>query len=607
MWKAQEAGVGYLPIEDHGIIGNLHTAALVGKDGTIDWLCLPAFDSPSVFCSILDDEKGGHFALRPVEYARSQQLYLPDTNVLLTRYFSPDGLAETLDFMPTMTSHGERHRLVRNVRVIRGRMNFLVECLPAFDYARRSHSVSVVKNSGAVFASGDHRLGLATDMRLEENAKGAAGARFTLEEGERATFVLAHLEQGEGPGEILSHVRFEELLNETLRYWRRWLSNSTYHGRWREMVHRSALVLKLMVYDPTGALIASPTMGLPERIGGARNWDYRYTWLRDAALTLYALIYVGFEDEARNFMGWLRDRCQQDVDGLLQPLYGIDGRTDITEMELTHLSGYLNSHPVRLGNGAHTQRQLDLYGAVLDAAYLYNKHGAPLDYDLWKSLQKILDWLSENWREPDEGIWEVRGGRRQFVSSKLLSWVALERAGRIARQRGLPAGEGRWIVQRDEIYEEIMEKGWNPRKNSFVQYYGSDALDASLLMMPLVKFVGPTDPRWIATLQRIQEELAYDTLVDRYKTEEAAPDGLEGSEGSFSLCSFWLVECLTQAGRLDEARLALEKMFSYANHLGLYAEEIGQSGEALGNFPQAFTHLALISAAVHLDRALGAD
>ena len=599
--------MGYLPIEDHGIIGNLHTAALVGKDGTIDWLCLPAFDSPSVFCSILDDEKGGHFALRPVEYARSQQLYLPDTNVLLTRYFSPDGLAETLDFMPTMTSHGERHRLVRNVRVIRGRMNFLVECLPAFDYARRSHSVSVVKNSGAVFASGDHRLGLATDMRLEENAKGAAGARFTLEEGERATFVLAHLEQGEGPGEILSHVRFEELLNETLRYWRRWLSNSTYHGRWREMVHRSALVLKLMVYDPTGALIASPTMGLPERIGGARNWDYRYTWLRDAALTLYALIYVGFEDEARNFMGWLRDRCQQDVDGLLQPLYGIDGRTDITEMELTHLSGYLNSHPVRLGNGAHTQRQLDLYGAVLDAAYLYNKHGAPLDYDLWKSLQKILDWLSENWREPDEGIWEVRGGRRQFVSSKLLSWVALERAGRIARQRGLPAGEGRWIVQRDEIYEEIMEKGWNPRKNSFVQYYGSDALDASLLMMPLVKFVGPTDPRWIATLQRIQEELAYDTLVDRYKTEEAAPDGLEGSEGSFSLCSFWLVECLTQAGRLDEARLALEKMFSYANHLGLYAEEIGQSGEALGNFPQAFTHLALISAAVHLDRALGAD
>jgi GH15 family glucan-1,4-alpha-glucosidase len=597
--------VGYLPIEDHGIIGNLHTAALVGMDGTIDWMCLPAFDSPSVFCSILDDEKGGYFALRPVEYANSQQLYLPDTNVLLTRFFSPQGLAETLDFMPTLTHRGEGHRLVRNVRVIRGTMDFRVECRPAFDYARQKHSISVGK-SGAVFSSGEMSLGLSTDVRLEEKAKGGAGARFTLEEGEKATFVLARLEEGERPGEVLSHVEFEELLHDTLRYWRRWLSNSTYHGRWREMVHRSALVLKLMVYDPTGALIASPTMGLPEKIGGARNWDYRYTWLRDAALALYALIYVGFEDEARNFMSWLRDRCQQDEDGLLQPLYGIDGRTDITETELTHLSGYMNSSPVRLGNAAHTQRQLDLYGTVLDAAYLYNKYGAPLDYDLWKSLQKILSWLSENWREPDEGIWEVRGGRRQFVSSKLQSWVALERAGRIARQRGLPAGDGRWQVERDAIYEEIMEKGWNEERNSFVQYYGSDALDASLLMMPLVKFVGPTDPRWIATLDRIQQELTYDTLVDRYQTEQAAPDGLEGPEGSFSLCSFWLVECLTQAGRLDEARLALEKMFSYANHLGLYAEEIGHSGESLGNFPQAFTHLALISAAVHLDRALGA-
>jgi GH15 family glucan-1,4-alpha-glucosidase len=597
--------LGYLPIEDHGIIGDLHTAALVGTDGTIDWLCLPAFDSPSVFCSILDDDKGGHFALHPVEYTRSQQIYLPDTNVLLTRFFSREGLAEILDFMPIVTEPGERHRLVRNVRVIRGRMDFRVECRPAFDYARRDHSVSVGK-SGAVFSSGEYSLGLATDVRLKEGDRGAAGARFSLGAGERATFVLAHLDRDEGPGEILSDVGFEELLHRTLHYWRRWLSNSTYHGRWREIVHRSALVLKLMVYDPTGALVASPTMGLPESIGGARNWDYRYTWLRDAALALYALIYVGFEDEARNFMGWLRDRCQEDRDGLLKPLYGIDGRSDMAEVELSHLSGYMNSAPVRLGNGAHDQRQLDLYGAVLDAAYLYNKYGAPLDYDLWKNLAKILNWLSDNWRDPDEGIWEVRGGRRQFVSSKLLSWVALERAGRIARQRGLPGGNGRWEHERDAIYEEIMEMGWNEERNSFVQFYGSDALDASLLMMPLVKFVGPTDPRWIATLDRIQQELTFDTLVERYQTENAAPDGLDGGEGSFNLCSFWLVECLTQAGRIGEARLALEKMFSYSNHLGLYSEEIGYSGEALGNFPQAFTHLALISAAVHLDRALGA-
>ncbi len=599
--------MSYLPIEDHGIIGNLHTAALVGTDGTVDWLCLPAFDSPSVFASILDDEKGGQFSLRPCDYARSQQLYLPDTNVLLTRFFSPEGMAEVLDFMPILAGPNERHRLVRSVRFIRGRMDFDAECRPAFDYARMEHSVHVGK-TGAVFASkspAHSSLGLSADVRLGERPRGAAGARFALGEGERATFVLTELEDERAPDGPPSPAEFEGLLRETMDYWRRWLSQSTYHGRWREVVHRSALVLKLMVYDPTGALVAAPTMGLPESIGAERNWDYRYTWLRDAALTLYALIYIGFEDEARNFMGWLKDRCQEDDDGLLQPLYGIDGRKSIVEEELTHLSGHKNSRPVRVGNGAHDQVQLDLYGAVLDAAYLYNKHGAPLDYDLWQSLRKILGWLTENWRQPDEGIWEVRGGRRQFVSSKILSWVALERAIRISRQRGLPAGDGRWRAERDAIYEEVMEKGWNPEKKSFVQYYGADALDASLLLMPLTKFVGPTDPRWLATLDRISEELTYDNLVLRYKTEEAAPDGFRSEEGSFSLCSFWLVECLTQVGRLEEARLALEKMFSYANHLGLYAEEIGHSGEHLGNFPQAFTHLALISAATHLDRALG--
>ena len=600
--------MGYLPIEDHGIIGDLHTAALIGTDGTVDWLCLPAFDSPSVFCSILDDEKGGHFSLRPVEYIRSQQLYLPDTNVLLTRFLSSEGVAEVLDFMPILTHPAERHRLVRNVRVVRGEMTFDVECRPAFDYARKEHLVSI-GGSGAFFTAKDSThtsLGLTAGVPLDERPRGAAGARFTLKQGERITFVLAEIEDSEGPGEALSGWDFEELLRATLGYWRRWISGCTYHGRWREDVHRSALVLKLMVYDPTGALVAAPTMGLPERIGGERNWDYRYTWLRDAGFTLYALLSIGFEHEARNFMGWLRHRCEHDRDGLLQPLYGIDGREDLSESELDHLSGYMNSRPVRLGNAAYLQLQLDLYGAILDAAYLYNKYGAPLDYDVWQNLRRILGWLSENWQEPDEGIWEVRGGRRQFVSSKVMSWAALERAGRISRQRGLPAGDGRWILERDKIYEEIMEKGWNPEKKSFVQHYGSDALDASLLLMPLMKFVGPTDPRWLATLDRIEEELAYDTLVDRYKLEEAAPDGLRGEEGSFSLCSFWLVECLTQAGRLDEARLALEKMFSYANHLGLYAEEIGPSGEALGNFPQALTHLALISAAVHLDRALGA-
>ena len=595
--------MGYLPIEDHGVIGDLHTAALVGIDGTIDWLCLPRFDAPSVFASILDDEKGGHFRLRPLNYVRSQQLYLPDTNVLLTRFLSSEGVAEVLDFMPIEAGLKERHDLVRSIRVVRGSMRFEVDCRPAFDYARQRHTISLGK-TGAVFACAGTRLGLATRVPLREGPYRNALAQFALEEGEDAAFVLQQLKEGEGPEEVLSNAPFQDRLQGTLDYWRRWISGSTYRGRWREMVNRSALALKLMVYDPTGALVAAPTMGLPETIGGERNWDYRYTWLRDAAFTLYSLIRVGFNEEAHNFMGWLLDVCRNS-DGKLQPLYGIDGRTEIHEEELPHLSGYRNSRPVRLGNGAYNQLQLDLYGAVLDAAYLHNKHAAPLDYDVWNNLRPTLDWLSENWRQPDEGIWEVRGGRRPFVSSKVLSWVALDRAVRMARQRGLPAPEDHWIKQRNAIYEEVMKKGWNPKRESFVQYYGGEALDASLLLMPLVKFVGPTDPRWLATLNCIQKELSHDTLVYRYKVAEAADDGFSSEEGSFNTCSFWLVECLTRAGRLEEARLALEKMFSYANHLGLFTEEIGPSGEALGNFPQALTHLALISAAVRLDQTLG--
>jgi GH15 family glucan-1,4-alpha-glucosidase len=590
--------MGYLPIEDHGIIGDLHTAALVGTDGTIDWLCLPRFDAPSVFASILDDERGGHFRLRPVEYVHSHQLYLPDTNVLLTRFLSPDGVVELLDFMPLEDHRETRHDLVRDVRVIRGRMTIEVDCRPAFDYARQGHTLEFVKG-GVIFRGADVTLNLASEVPLEEGPANGACARFTLGAGERATFVLAEIGEGEEPGEALSGWDFEELLRGTLGYWRRWVSKSTYEGRWRDMVNRSALALKLMVYDPTGALVAAPTMGLPERIGGERNWDYRYTRMRDAAFTMFVLTRVGFQDEAHRFMSWLQNRCQGSG-GLLQPLYGIDGRAELYEEELPHLSGYRDSHPVRLGNRTYGQLQLDLYGAVLDAAYLHNRYGAPLNYDVWQSLRIILNWLSENWRLPDAGMWGMQGDRNHFVSSKVFSWVALHRAVLLAYQRGLPAEERRWLEQQDAIYEEVMEKGWNPEKESFVQHYGSDALDASLLLLPVVKFVGPTDPRWLATLERIQKELTYDALVERYK---AADDSSSG--GTFSVCSFWLVECLTRAGRLEEARLALEKMFSYANHLGLYAEEIGPSGEALGNFPQAFTHLSLITAAVRLDRALG--
>jgi GH15 family glucan-1,4-alpha-glucosidase len=592
--------MGYLPIEDHGIIGDLYTAALVGTDGTIDWLCLPDFDSPSVFCSILDDEKGGYFKIRPVQDFHSYQIYLPETNVLLTRFLSREGVAEVLDFMPIEDASETRHDLVRDVRVIRGRMTVEVDCRPAFDYARREHEIEPAKG-GVIFRSAGTALNLASDVPLEEGPGRSVRGRFELKTGESASFVLQLLEEGEGPREVLKRAECQDLLQQTMDYWRRWIAGSAYRGRWRDMVNRSTLALKLMTYEPTGALVTAPTMGLPQTIGGAQNRDYRYTWLRDAAFTMFVLLRIGFKDEAHRFMGWLQQRCQGSG-GLLNPLYSLDGRKEVVEEELSHLSGYRGSRPVTLGNGANRLLQFDLYGAVLDAAYLHNKYGAPLDYDTWQSLRTLLSWLSENWRRPDAGTWGDRGHLDQFVSSKVFSWVALDRAIRLAYQRGLPGEEELWIGQRDAIYQEVMQKGWNAEKGSFVEHYGSSALDASLLLMPVTQFVGPTDPRWLATLDRIQNELAHDTLVDRYEAADA--DGSATEEGTFNVCSFWLVECLTRAGRLDEARLALEKMFSYANHLGLYAEKLGSSGEALGNFPHAFTHLSLITASVRLDRAL---
>jgi GH15 family glucan-1,4-alpha-glucosidase len=594
--------MGYLPIEDHGIIGGLHTAALVGTDGTIDWLCLPAFDSPSVFASILDDERGGHFSLRPAEYTHSQQLYLPDTNVLLTRFTSPEGVAEVLDFMPIEDDREPRHDLIRDIRVIRGKITIEVDCHPAFDYARQEHTVELIR-SGVIFRGAGTALNLASLVPFEEGPNRSAVARFELKEGESASFVLHKLDEVEEPREAPDRAECQELLQATLDYWRRWISKSTYSGRWREIVNRSALALKLMIYDPTGALVAAPTMALPQTMERAYNWDYRYTWLREAAFAMFVLIRIGFRDEAHKFMDWLQERCHGSG-GLLQPIYGIDGRTELREEELHHLSGYRDSRPVRVGNGLYEQLQFDLYGAVLDAAYLYNKYGALLDYEMWQSLRSLLGWLSQNWRQPDAGMWDVRDSRENFVSSKVLSWVALDRGIRLARQRGLPADEELWIDQRDAIYEEVMSNGWNTKKGSFVRHYGSEALDASLLLMPVVEFVGPTDPRWLATLDRAQKELTYDVLVERYEGESVS-DGPADDQGAFGVCSFWLVECLTRAGRLQEARLTLEKMFSYANHLELYAEKIGYSGKAWGNFPHAFTHLALITAVVRLDRALG--
>lgn len=609
--------MSYLPIEDYGIIGNLQTIALVGINGSIDWFCFPHFDSPSIFAAILDDKKGGYFRIFPVngDGVVQKQIYWPDTNLLVTRFLSDAGVAEIIDYMPVGEPRDGAgfHGLIRQVKVVRGEMSFRVECAPAFNYGRDLHTVEIVEG-GARFLSSKLNMALATDYPIFKAGSGICG-EFTLQQQQTASFELHQLEPGCGGRIGLNEEEATRMFTTTVDYWQRWIAKSTYRGRWREMVQRSALALKLLVFQPTGAIVAAPTAGLPEGIGGVRNWDYRYTWVRDAAFTLYALLRIGFTEEAAGFMGWIEKRCHEmEPDGSLNIMYGIDGRHDLTEEVLTHLEGYRGSSPVRIGNDAYSQLQLDIYGELMDSIYLFNKHGTPISYDLWRYLRRLTNWVCDHWKLADEGIWEVRSGRQRFVYSRLMCWVAVDRALRLADKRSFPADRERWVRVRDEIYEEIQDLGWSEHRKAFVQYYGSDSLDASLLLMPLVFFMSPADPRVAQTVDAImrplgERGLVSDSLVFRYNVEET-PDGLRGEEGTFNICTFWLVEALTRMGRadkrrLDDARLMFERMLGYANHLGLYAEQTGPRGEALGNFPQAFTHLALISAAYNLDRSLG--
>ncbi len=596
----------YQRLRDYGLIGNLHTVALVGVDGSIDWYCYPNFDSPSLFAAILDDSKGGAFRISTQSYATRSQFYLPDTNVLITRFLTREGVGEVTDYMPIALGKGEvqRHRIIRQVEAVRGNVPFQLACAPAFDYGRQAHETKV-GDAGVQFLGPKANLTLAGFIPLRRAGNGVE-ADFRLKEGESAAFVVEGSELPRPIDEVrLGPPEVEEAFRETVAYWRHWIAACTYRGRWREMVNRSALVLKLLTFAPTGAVVAAPTTSLPEEVSGERNWDYRYTWIRDAASTVYALLGIGFTGEAAAFMTWLSERITgQRTSGPLKPVYRIDGSEAMREEALDNLEGYRGSRPVRIGNAASDQVQLDIYGALMDAVTLYNDHGTPISYDLWVDLRRMLDWVCDHWREPDQGIWEMRGPPQEFVHSKVMCWVALDRGIRLAEKRGFPGSVDRWRIARDTIYEEIMAKGWNPKRQAFVQAYGSEALDASALLMPLVLFMSPTDPRVLKTITAIQKELASDHLVLRYRPRDS-PDGLKGEEGTFSLCSFWLVQALTRAGRLEEARILFERMLGYANSLGLYAEEIGRRGEALGNFPQAFTHLGLIAAAVNLDRALG--
>jgi GH15 family glucan-1,4-alpha-glucosidase len=597
--RGAEAPATHAPIEDHGVIGDLHTAALVSTDGDIDWLCLPRFDSPSVFAALLDQDRGGRFSVRCAGATRTKQMYLADSNILLTRFLGESSVGEVVDFMVPRERGGRGTlQLVRIVRAVRGQVGVEIRCAPAFDYGRARTEVDIVEGSGAFFSSPAGQLVLRSTVPLAADGAAAVG-HPVLAEGESLALSLSR----QGSTRPLDLAEADDLLTSTLAYWQHWLRRSRYRGRYREIVERSALALKLLVHQPTGALVAAPTTSLPESVGGTRNWDYRFTWVRDAAFTVYALMRLGFSEEAAAFMDWLEARCTEAPQGQgLQILYSLDGSPVPVEQALEHLRGYRDSRPVRIGNGAADQLQLDIYGELMDSVYLYDRHAEPISYQLWEALCRQLDWLEGHWEKPDHGVWEVRGPMQRFTYSTVMTWVAFERGARIAQQRGLPAPLDRWRQTADRAYLHVQRDGWNPERRAYVQYPGSDTLDAGALVLPLVKFTGPRDPRFLATLERIEHELVTDSLVHRYRNDGS--DGFTEAEGTFNLCSFWYVEALTRAGRIEQARHTFEKMLTYANHLGLYAEEIGPSGEALGNFPQAFTHLALISAAVNLDLAL---
>lgn len=592
----------YEPIENYGIIGNMRTVALVSLSGSVDFLSFPRFDSPSVFAAMLDTGKGGYFAIEPqLDELSSKQLYIPGTAVLLTRFFASGGITEITDYMPVLEPEGHC-AIVRKVTAIRGNINYTMHCCPRFDYARGDHAAREEKDCIVFDAAGDHaiNLRLLSTLPLEiQDKDGYAG--FTLKEAEEAWFVLELIENdGQTPSAGIEFYK-TQTYHETIGYWRNWLGKSTYQGQWSELISRSAITLKLLTAREYGSPVAAATFSLPEVIGGNRNWDYRYVWTRDAAFTMYAFLRLGFMEEATAFISWIEEQCLKHDS--LRLIYGIDGNVELDEQELAHLEGYKQSKPVRIGNAANEQLQLDIFGELLDTVYLYEKENrGSITFSLWKQIVKQVEYIIHNWQQPDHGIWEVRSEKKVFLHTQLMCWVAVDRAIKLANLRSFPYPLAEWQQQRDEMYESIYNNFWNEEKQSWVQCLGSSSVDASVLLMLLMRFVSPLDKRWIATMKVIDSDLRLDVLIYRYRNNEGKVDGLDGEEGTFNMCSFWYIECLSKCGEVELAIENFEKMQGYANHLGLFSEQLSKKGEHLGNFPQAFTHLALISAALELNR-----
>ncbi|MEM0287063.1 MAG: glycoside hydrolase family 15 protein [Nitrososphaerota archaeon] len=587
----------YKRIEDYGIIGNMRSCALVAYDGSIDWCCLPRFDSPSVFASILDKDKGGRWQITSIDRCYSEQRYRENTNILETTFFSEDFKVKLIDFMPCRkrgiwSAPPEIHR---HVVCEKGKARMKMSIMPMFEYGLQKPRLIPTKN-GAVFLSRSHEMILSTEYNTFKPGDGSLYLDFSLSEGESRTFVLSY---GESIPRDIDDYRSERWLKVTEKFWTDWVASLSYKGRWKDAVIRSALTLQLLVYSATGAMVAAPTTSLPEQIGGSRNWDYRYSWIRDSAYSLWAFKLIGSRSQAEDYLHWLIDNNPA-LDLELQPLYTIDGRKETPERELTHMAGYKNSKPVRIGNAASRQLQMDAHGSILDALYFSSKHGTGVSDEMYfRFVRPLAYYIRNNWRKPGNGIWEMRGKKRHFVYTKVWCYVGLDRATKIAKMKGQDDDAKVWIKEMKKIKSEVLRKGWSSAKEYFKMDYDSESLDSANLLIPLLGFLSPNDSRVIKTVDAIKKELSEEGLLKRYSAEDSLP----GKEGAFILSNFWLVASLARIGRKKEAEKIFERLLGMSNHLGLYSEEIDPSSKSmLGNFPQAFSHMGVIMAANELSR-----